>query len=600
MEEYLDGIVLAGTGVAPQFNFSLPADYQRGLKSPDLTGFQAYSNSGSSGDAFSYELTLKLPDPFYHYRVATTSNITLSGLQTIDGVSLSNGNRVLVKNQTDPTQNGTYLASSTGAWTRTNEGGTNSVPVTNLEVWIQSGTVNGGTGWYLLTADPVGTNDERIFKPWTEFELGFIATYSSTQSTLGRVLASGNHTNALDEGWETIRFQPQVLVTDTMLSGSYWLTLSDTVSWPSNDIRYRILAGVADSGVDYFGNIVRGIVNRSKVDDIALAGNFWMSKPNPSKFAVESLYFDHLTDITIDSIEVDPLTPGMAMSVYYSSEGEPANSTDDWDNKLWQRVPRTYHLRYKNEFKLPQPIKARYVKLEFSKLQARPYDPGNFRREVTYLKHPKWVLDYFLIDMERKRLENLVPTQVDVIHDAYALAFSYYMDEQRPLAPGELGKIDEFKRFLEKNDLINQVDIETFSRITYNMTPFQGVSVPNNSILGEALSGLYNVNSSLGIEGGAEDVTEALGEASTAIMTDVSTLNREKLMEELAHPDLFFFVTCRHMYRKVRATFRQQRAYFAGVKGVRFIRDTYTDNSSPQVYNEMFTDTVNIEINDFA
>ncbi|MGS2647084.1 hypothetical protein [Streptosporangium sp. LJ11] len=39
-------------------------------------------------------------------RAATAANITLSGLQTIDGITLTAGNRVLVKNQSTPAQNG--------------------------------------------------------------------------------------------------------------------------------------------------------------------------------------------------------------------------------------------------------------------------------------------------------------------------------------------------------------------------------------------------------------------------------------------------------------------------------------------------------------
>jgi len=50
-------------------------------------------------------------------RVATTANITLSNTQTIDGVALSVGDRILVKNQTTGSQNGIYVVAS-GAWTR--------------------------------------------------------------------------------------------------------------------------------------------------------------------------------------------------------------------------------------------------------------------------------------------------------------------------------------------------------------------------------------------------------------------------------------------------------------------------------------------------
>lgn len=50
-------------------------------------------------------------------RVATTANIALAGLQIIDGVQLVDADRVLVKNQTAPAENGIYVASA-GAWGR--------------------------------------------------------------------------------------------------------------------------------------------------------------------------------------------------------------------------------------------------------------------------------------------------------------------------------------------------------------------------------------------------------------------------------------------------------------------------------------------------
>lgn len=50
-------------------------------------------------------------------KTATTGNIALAGLQTIDGVALQEGDRVLVWLQTDPTEVGVYGASA-GAWTK--------------------------------------------------------------------------------------------------------------------------------------------------------------------------------------------------------------------------------------------------------------------------------------------------------------------------------------------------------------------------------------------------------------------------------------------------------------------------------------------------
>ena len=58
-------------------------------------------------------------------RVATTGNITLSGTQTIDGVACIAGQRILVRAQTDGTQNGVYEVAA-GAWSRSDDLSTGS------------------------------------------------------------------------------------------------------------------------------------------------------------------------------------------------------------------------------------------------------------------------------------------------------------------------------------------------------------------------------------------------------------------------------------------------------------------------------------------
>jgi hypothetical protein len=87
-------------------------------------------------------------------RAATTANATLSGTQTIDGVALAAGDRVLVKNQTSAAANGIY-AVATGAWTRVADANVWS-ELPGAFVLIEQGTVNGDTGW-VCTADPGGT-----------------------------------------------------------------------------------------------------------------------------------------------------------------------------------------------------------------------------------------------------------------------------------------------------------------------------------------------------------------------------------------------------------------------------------------------------------
>lgn len=81
--------------------------------------------------------------------VATTANITLSGLQTIDGYSVPVGARVLVKNQTAPAENGIYVA-ATGAWARSADGAAGMLS-TGCQVSVDRGTVGAGKQFRLET-----------------------------------------------------------------------------------------------------------------------------------------------------------------------------------------------------------------------------------------------------------------------------------------------------------------------------------------------------------------------------------------------------------------------------------------------------------------
>ncbi|MNB94877.1 hypothetical protein D3C81_521430 [compost metagenome] len=87
-------------------------------------------------------------------KVATTANITLSGIQTIDGVTLVAGNRVLVKNQTTGSQNGIYIVSS-GAWTRSTDMSNNSQINSGMFTFVEEGTANGHAGFVLTTSSPI-------------------------------------------------------------------------------------------------------------------------------------------------------------------------------------------------------------------------------------------------------------------------------------------------------------------------------------------------------------------------------------------------------------------------------------------------------------
>ena len=87
-------------------------------------------------------------------RVATTANITLSGAQTIDGVSAIAGDRVLVKDQTTGTQNGIYVVAA-GAWSRATDADISAEVTGGMFTFVKEGTTNADSGWVLTTNDTI-------------------------------------------------------------------------------------------------------------------------------------------------------------------------------------------------------------------------------------------------------------------------------------------------------------------------------------------------------------------------------------------------------------------------------------------------------------
>ena len=112
-------------------------------------------------------------------KCATTANITLSGLQTIDTYLTLAGDRVLVKNQTNTAENGIYIAGLL-AWTRS----------ADMDVWsevpgaytvVLNGSANLDTAW-VCTASDSGTIGVTAM-PWVQFS-GSGTYYAGTGLTL--------------------------------------------------------------------------------------------------------------------------------------------------------------------------------------------------------------------------------------------------------------------------------------------------------------------------------------------------------------------------------------------------------------------------------
>ena len=100
-----------------------------------------------------------IPDATFKRSVkaATTANITLSAPQTVDGIALVAGDRVLVKNQTTTSQNGIYVVAA-AAWARALDADSAS-EISSALVAVDTGTINGGKLFDndFKTTDTLGT-----------------------------------------------------------------------------------------------------------------------------------------------------------------------------------------------------------------------------------------------------------------------------------------------------------------------------------------------------------------------------------------------------------------------------------------------------------
>ncbi|WP_024674073.1 phage tail protein [Pseudomonas syringae] len=82
--------------------------------------------------------------------VATTGNIALSGLQTVDGEALVTGDRVLVRAQMTARDNGIYIAAS-GPWARAQDADGVGEVTSAMQVSVERGATLADTRWQLIT-----------------------------------------------------------------------------------------------------------------------------------------------------------------------------------------------------------------------------------------------------------------------------------------------------------------------------------------------------------------------------------------------------------------------------------------------------------------
>ena len=199
-------------------------------------------------DYFAAGLSWKQPA-----NAASTVNLaSLSGLQTVDTVSLVAGNTVLVKNQTNAADNGIYVVSS-GAWTRSIGADTWDEYVGAI-IFIVSGT-QADSAWY-STAQPGGTLGVTAIN-WSNFTVSAIYTAGTGLTLTGTVFSITNtavtaaaYGSATQVGTFTVNAQGQLTLagntTITPAVGSITGLGTGVATWLATPSSANLLAAVTD------------------------------------------------------------------------------------------------------------------------------------------------------------------------------------------------------------------------------------------------------------------------------------------------------------------------------------------------------------------
>lgn len=115
---------------------------------------RTYIDSALTGTIATQALAYKLP-----VRASATGNLaSLVGVQTVDGVSLASGDRVLLTEQTNPVDNGLWIVRAVGdpaphaagIWTRATDLPAAQASGAGWGVIVREGTTRGGTAWLIV------------------------------------------------------------------------------------------------------------------------------------------------------------------------------------------------------------------------------------------------------------------------------------------------------------------------------------------------------------------------------------------------------------------------------------------------------------------
>ena len=162
---------VSGTAIQDDATFASPSS----TKVPTSASVKSYVDNLVAG--LSWKASVRAATT-----VAGTLATDFENGDTIDGVVLATGDRILIKNQASATENGIYIVAASGAPTRSSDANT-GLELVNATTLVNEGTVNAETQWTQSTNAPITIGVSNIV---------FVAINVGTYSAGNGLSQSGN------------------------------------------------------------------------------------------------------------------------------------------------------------------------------------------------------------------------------------------------------------------------------------------------------------------------------------------------------------------------------------------------------------------------
>jgi hypothetical protein len=290
---------------------------------------------------------------------ATTANVNLANAlengDTLDGITLATGNRILVKNQTTTSENGIYVVQASGQPTRATDFDTATEVDSGDFVFVYSGTINASTGWVQTNRPATIGTDPIVFTQFSgagtylagngltltgntfTINTGVTVDLNTAQTLTNKTIDGG--TNTLQNIGNSSLTNSAITIngTSTSLGGTRTLVTDDiaedgspTNLWFTDERAQDAVGNVVGTGLSY--NDTTGAISNSGVTGLTGTSNQVSVSASTGSVTVSLPQDIHSTATpTFSGVNVGSVTLADAlMGTALATASDSATTIDSW------------------------------------------------------------------------------------------------------------------------------------------------------------------------------------------------------------------------------------------------------------------------------